>query len=91
MTAPRRALILIDVQNEYFDAEGPLAIQYPPPRGLVGPHPGDHRNRPGRRPAGGGRLARIPGWCPPGIRGRFVEPAGPPGGDRRRRPRAPSR
>lgn len=30
MTTPRRALILIDVQNEYFDAEGPLAIQYPP-------------------------------------------------------------
>ncbi|XKH55729.1 isochorismatase family protein [Citricoccus nitrophenolicus] len=29
MTTPRRALILIDVQNDYFDAEGPLAIQYP--------------------------------------------------------------
>ncbi|MBD0862572.1 isochorismatase family protein [Gordonia sp. zg691] len=28
MTTPRRALILIDVQNVYFD--GPLAIQYPP-------------------------------------------------------------
>jgi nicotinamidase-related amidase len=27
-TAPRRALIVIDVQQEYFD--GPLAIQYPP-------------------------------------------------------------
>ncbi len=30
MTSPRRALIVIDVQNDYFDAEGPLAIQYPP-------------------------------------------------------------
>ncbi|MEU7473068.1 isochorismatase family protein [Streptomyces sp. NPDC044984] len=28
MTAPRRALVLIDVQQEYFD--GPLDIQYPP-------------------------------------------------------------
>lgn len=28
MTAPRRALILVDVQQEYF--EGPLAIKYPP-------------------------------------------------------------
>ncbi|WP_043497140.1 isochorismatase family protein [Georgenia sp. SUBG003] len=28
MTSPRRALILIDVQQEYFD--GPLEIQYPP-------------------------------------------------------------
>ncbi|MDN3244900.1 MULTISPECIES: cysteine hydrolase family protein [unclassified Streptomyces] len=28
MTAPRRALVLIDVQQEYFD--GPLSIQYPP-------------------------------------------------------------
>ncbi|MEE2034998.1 isochorismatase family protein [Rhodococcus chondri] len=28
MTAPRRALVLVDVQNQYF--EGPLAIQYPP-------------------------------------------------------------
>jgi nicotinamidase-related amidase len=28
MTTPRRALILIDVQQEYFD--GPLEIQYPP-------------------------------------------------------------
>lgn len=28
MTAPRRALIVVDVQNQYFD--GPLAIQYPP-------------------------------------------------------------
>lgn len=28
MTSPRRALVLIDVQNEYFD--GPLEIQYPP-------------------------------------------------------------
>ncbi|MEV4900729.1 isochorismatase family protein [Citricoccus sp. NPDC055426] len=30
MSAPRRALIVIDVQNDYFDADGPLAIQYPP-------------------------------------------------------------
>lgn len=30
MTSPRRALIIVDVQNDYFDAEGPLAIQYPP-------------------------------------------------------------
>ena len=30
MAAPRRALIVVDVQNDYFDAEGPLAIQYPP-------------------------------------------------------------
>lgn len=30
MTAPRRALIVVDVQNDYFDDEGPLAIQYPP-------------------------------------------------------------
>ena len=30
MSAPRRALIVVDVQNDYFDAEGPLAIQYPP-------------------------------------------------------------
>lgn len=28
MPSPRRALVLIDVQQEYFD--GPLAIQYPP-------------------------------------------------------------
>ncbi len=28
MTIPRRALILVDVQQEYFD--GPLEIQYPP-------------------------------------------------------------
>lgn len=28
MTTPRRALIVIDVQNDYF--AGPLAIQYPP-------------------------------------------------------------
>lgn len=28
MAQPRRALILIDVQNDYFD--GPLAIQFPP-------------------------------------------------------------
>ena len=28
MTTIRRALILVDVQNQYFD--GPLAIQYPP-------------------------------------------------------------
>lgn len=28
MTTPRRALILVDVQNEYFS--GPLEIQYPP-------------------------------------------------------------
>lgn len=28
MSAPRRALIVVDVQQEYFD--GPLAIQYPP-------------------------------------------------------------
>jgi nicotinamidase-related amidase len=28
LTAPRRALVLIDVQQEYFD--GPLGIQYPP-------------------------------------------------------------
>jgi len=28
MTSPRRALIVIDVQQEYFD--GPLAIQHPP-------------------------------------------------------------
>lgn len=28
MTAPRRALIVVDVQQEYFD--GPLQIQYPP-------------------------------------------------------------
>lgn len=30
MTKPRRALIIVDVQNDYFDHEGPLAIQYPP-------------------------------------------------------------
>ncbi|GAA1133937.1 isochorismatase family protein [Citricoccus alkalitolerans] len=30
MTTPRRALIIVDVQNDYFDADGPLAIQYPP-------------------------------------------------------------
>lgn len=29
MSAPRRALIVVDVQNDYFDAQGPLAIQYP--------------------------------------------------------------
>jgi nicotinamidase-related amidase len=28
MTAPRRALVVVDVQQEYF--EGPLEIQYPP-------------------------------------------------------------
>jgi nicotinamidase-related amidase len=28
MSAPRRALVVIDVQNDYFD--GPLEIQYPP-------------------------------------------------------------
>lgn len=28
MTQPRRALVLVDIQNEYFD--GPLEIQYPP-------------------------------------------------------------
>jgi nicotinamidase-related amidase len=28
LTAPRRALVVIDVQQEYFD--GPLSIQYPP-------------------------------------------------------------
>lgn len=28
MTAPRRALVVIDVQNEYFD--GPLEVQHPP-------------------------------------------------------------
>lgn len=28
MTASRRALVLVDVQNQYFD--GPLTIQYPP-------------------------------------------------------------
>lgn len=28
MTTPRRALVLVDVQQEYFD--GPLEIQYPP-------------------------------------------------------------
>ncbi len=30
MTEPRRALIVIDVQNEYFDADRPLAVAYPP-------------------------------------------------------------
>lgn len=30
MSNARRALVLIDVQQEYFGAEGPLAIQYPP-------------------------------------------------------------
>ncbi|MDN6351270.1 MAG: isochorismatase family protein, partial [Yaniella sp.] len=28
MSAPNRALVVTDVQNEYFD--GPLEIQYPP-------------------------------------------------------------
>ena len=28
MSAPRRALVLVDVQQEYFD--GPLNIEYPP-------------------------------------------------------------
>lgn len=28
MTSPRRALVVIDVQNEYFD--GPIEVQYPP-------------------------------------------------------------
>ena len=28
MTQPRRALVLVDIQNEYFD--GPVEIQYPP-------------------------------------------------------------
>jgi nicotinamidase-related amidase len=35
VTASRRALILIDVQNDYFDAEGPLAIQYPSREGSL--------------------------------------------------------
>ncbi|WP_019204455.1 isochorismatase family protein [Tsukamurella sp. 1534] len=30
MTHPRRALVVIDVQNEYFDADRPLAVAYPP-------------------------------------------------------------
>ncbi|KXO91339.1 isochorismatase family protein [Tsukamurella pseudospumae] len=30
MTTPRRALIVVDVQNEYFDADRPLAVAYPP-------------------------------------------------------------
>ena len=30
LTSTRRALVVIDVQNEYFD--GPLAVQFPPPR-----------------------------------------------------------
>lgn len=30
MANPRRALVLIDVQQEYFTPDGPLAIQYPP-------------------------------------------------------------
>lgn len=30
MTDSRRALIVVDVQGEYFDAAGPLAVQYPP-------------------------------------------------------------
>lgn len=30
MTTPRRALIVIDVQNEYFDDDRPLAVAYPP-------------------------------------------------------------
>jgi nicotinamidase-related amidase len=30
MNDSRRALIVVDVQGEYFDAEGPLAVQYPP-------------------------------------------------------------
>jgi nicotinamidase-related amidase len=29
MTAPRRALVVVDVQQEYF--EGPLQVQHPPP------------------------------------------------------------
>jgi nicotinamidase-related amidase len=29
MAELRRALVIIDVQNDYFDEEGPLAIQYP--------------------------------------------------------------
>lgn len=29
MTAPRRALIVIDAQNEYFDADRPLAVAHP--------------------------------------------------------------
>ncbi|MGV9670082.1 MULTISPECIES: isochorismatase family protein [unclassified Gordonia (in: high G+C Gram-positive bacteria)] len=28
MTAPKRALVIVDVQNDYFD--GPMQIQYPP-------------------------------------------------------------
>lgn len=30
MASTRRALVLIDVQQEYFSEDGPLAIQYPP-------------------------------------------------------------
>lgn len=30
MTQPRRALVLVDVQNEYFNDDRPLAVQYPP-------------------------------------------------------------
>ncbi|MGC7095201.1 isochorismatase family protein [Amycolatopsis lurida] len=30
MTQPRRALVVVDAQNEYFDDNRPLAVQYPP-------------------------------------------------------------
>lgn len=30
MTAPQRALVLVDVQQDYFISGGPLEIQYPP-------------------------------------------------------------
>ncbi|NLE80097.1 MAG: isochorismatase family protein [Rhodococcus sp.] len=30
MTAPQRALVLVDVQQDYFTSGGPLEIQYPP-------------------------------------------------------------
>lgn len=30
MNDPRRALIVVDVQGEYFDDAGPLAVQHPP-------------------------------------------------------------
>lgn len=30
MADPRRALIIVDAQRDYFDADGPLAIQSPP-------------------------------------------------------------
>ncbi len=34
MTAPQRALVVVDVQQEYF--QGPLTIQYPPPDQVLG-------------------------------------------------------